>query len=550
MYNACSCFVLCNRPYPTKLAFVSSRQLASSFCPIAVQIVQMALILACVGMLVLSVAADDQIVLKVSNESVEVAPEYRSFTADWWRHNQPHNGPRWEHAGMLTLDLTNTRLRNLVKALSPAIWRIGGSPEDSVVYVVGNPPECNTTEKIKDSYNYPGPICLTMERWGEILDFVNYTGVKLAFGLNGLYQRHHHDMNFNSTNAKSFLSYTASKFPSAVYAFELSNEDNSGQADADKLAEDYGTIRKYLDDYWVSQHNRPLLFGPDIGYHGHGWFQTFIKMAGPLLNRTTVHSYCNTYSDIVCLNGTIDMAHLRECPDAEASFKAAVKSTYPGLDVMAGETGPRSGGGVDGCTNTFANSFWYLQMLGSLAQMRVLAFARSTMVGGYYEMINKTMFSPNPDYFVALLWGRYMGSVHINTSIGSDDPDNTAINGFASCRSLATSGNDGITVLLYNADSSKPQTVTIDGLKFNEVSDAGIAAVETHIRAHDGTSLYSREVEMLQSTGEWKLLEVGEDGIPPNFAGIEVQKLSPVKISLNPLSYSFVHFPTAVCPSG
>ena len=153
--------------------------------------------------------------VEIGKQIAEVWPRiFRGFTADWWRHNDPGNGDRWQWAGMLTLDLSNARLRNLTKALAPAIWRIGGTTEDEVVYVIGDPPECATPEAINKSINYPGPLCLTMQRWGEIIEFVNYTGVKLAFGLNGLYQRHHHhgSLQFHQRQRVSALHSQAKDF--------------------------------------------------------------------------------------------------------------------------------------------------------------------------------------------------------------------------------------------------------------------------------------------------------------------------------------------------
>eukprot|EP00117_Sycon_ciliatum_P043851 scpid77212/ scgid31700/ Heparanase-like protein 3 len=490
--------------------------------------------------------------LAIGSASAAVALEFRSFTADWWRHNDPRNGDRWQWAGMMTLDVKNTTLRNLAKGLVPAIWRIGGSPEDDVVYVVGNPPECNSSEVINKSVNYPGPICLTMERWAEILDFVNYTGLRLAFGLNGLYQRHKADQHFNSTNAREFLRYTAQNFPNSVYAFELSNEDNHGQADPDKLAEDFGTVRGFINEFWPDAGNRPLLFGPDVGQHLKSsedtWLASYIKIAGPYLNRSTVHTYCNTYVGDLCEHGSVRQPELDNCTVPELSFKGIVNTNYPGLPVMAGEVGPHSHGGLDGCTNTFANAFWYLEVLGSLAQNGVVTFARSTMIGGWYEMINKTSFEPNPDYFLALFWGRLMGRVHLKTSVDAS----TAVRGFASCRALGGAASNagagaGITVALYNSGNTTTETVTLSGLKFDG-SGAAVSSVETHVRT-SGSSQFSWYAEMLQSSGDWAKLAVGSDGTPGEYPGVTTSKsASKITVDLQPMSYAFVHFPTAACP--
>ena len=66
-------------------------------------------------------------------QAVSRVPEYfRGFTCDWWRHNNPSYGDDWRMDGMLTLDLTSSRLKKMFMNLVPALWRIGGTPEDEV----------------------------------------------------------------------------------------------------------------------------------------------------------------------------------------------------------------------------------------------------------------------------------------------------------------------------------------------------------------------------------------------------------------------------------
>ena len=471
--------------------------------------------------------------VEIGKQIAEVWPRiFRGFTADWWRHNNPGNGDRWQWAGMLTLDLGNTRLRNLTKALAPAIWRIGGSPEDSVVYAIGDPPECATPEAINKSINYPGPLCVTMQRWGEIIEFVNYTGVKLAFGLNGLYQRHHHTEHFNSTNAREFLRYTASEgFP--VYAFELSNEDNHGQVDPKILAEDFGTIRSFINEFWpTDDETRPLLFGPDVGQHFKSeedeWLASFIEVAAPYLNASTVHTYCNTYTSSVCDTKTVNASQLATCTAPEFDFMSIVHKHAPKLPVMAGEVGPHSHGGLNGCTNRFANSFWYLEVLGSLASRGVVAFARSTLIGGWYEMINKTTFEPNPDYYAALLWGYMMGYEHLNVSVTGS----SAVHAFASYT------DNGIVAVILNTDAKNDVMVTVNHVQLNSHPDDQ-EQIEYHIRAHNNDP-FSDKVEILLSSGEWQVLEASDEGVPPQLGGI-TNKLQP--INMPAMSYAFVRYP-------
>lgn len=98
---------------------------------------------------------------------------------------------------------------------------------------------------------YPKPMCLTMERWDEINDFVRKTGVKLAFGLNGMYGRPSRNESMNTTNLYEFLKYTVSKqYP--IFALELGNELGNGGEKGWRVlpkvySQDIGIVRSYID---------------------------------------------------------------------------------------------------------------------------------------------------------------------------------------------------------------------------------------------------------------------------------------------------------------
>lgn len=75
---------------------------------------------------------------------------------------------------------------------------------------------------------------------------------------------------------------------------------------------------------------------------------------------------------------------------------------YPGVAAWAGETAEHVGGGVAGLTDTFYSTLYYAWQLGTLPANGVSLSARQALVGGNYELLNRTTFAPNPDY--ALLW--------------------------------------------------------------------------------------------------------------------------------------------------
>jgi len=66
---------------------------------------------------------------------------------------------------------------------------------------------------------------------------------------------------------------------------------------------------------------------------------------------------------------------------------------------------------------------WYADALGLYAANGIAMLSRQTLLGGDYEMINRTTGLPNPDFYVALLWHDLVGTdVYGVTLDGCSDP--------------------------------------------------------------------------------------------------------------------------------
>ena len=72
--------------------------------------------------------------------SVSAAPVLRTHplspavTLDFWNVSSPNIGPKWGNSSVLALDLSNPLLQALASQLAPGLLRLGGSPEDSVIF--------------------------------------------------------------------------------------------------------------------------------------------------------------------------------------------------------------------------------------------------------------------------------------------------------------------------------------------------------------------------------------------------------------------------------
>ena len=76
-----------------------------------------------------------------------------------------------------------------------------------------------------------------------------------------------------------------------------------------------------------------------------------------------------------------------------------MENAPPGTQAIIGESALTGGGGADGTTNAFVSSLWYADWLGFAARNNVSAVFRETLMGGYYEIVNKSTYLPNPDAF-------------------------------------------------------------------------------------------------------------------------------------------------------
>lgn len=163
----------------------------------------------------------------------KTSPLHPAVALDFWRSDDPTFGEKWGHSSALTIDLTSPVLRAAAKALAPAVLRLGGSPEDSLVFDEdgtgcvpqsgGNGPYAPYFCSQVHPYVYD---CITKARWLELLAFAADTGLKIALGLNGCYGRPSATLPMDYTNAAAIFNATASSPHAAdgFYGFELTNE--------------------------------------------------------------------------------------------------------------------------------------------------------------------------------------------------------------------------------------------------------------------------------------------------------------------------------------
>lgn len=451
-----------------------------------------------------------------------VDAEYISFNFDW--HLNTEEEPAWFNSSVLAINLTDPRLIYLTSQLQPAHLRIGGSEGDNVTYEIGTVP-CPQNRS----------FCLTMDKWNDINQFALTTNVTIAFGLNAMQGRSSNGR-FNSLNAQQFLQYTATmpEITRSLYAFEFGNELEY-KTNVTAYALDALLIKSYILNYWsaVPVDQQPKLIANDENPDPSYW-SSLIPLVNHSVDILTWHLYVGYGLDPQLPSKAWERTFLNGIA-TQASPMLTVADTFlqQGGKIAVGETALAWHSGRNGTTNTFSSGPWYISQLGQLASTHSFQ-CRQTLLGGYYELIDKFSMLPNPDYWTALLWKMTMGTGVLTTSTDSSD-----IDAFTHC----TASNDrlsnnqtGLTIAWVNLSPSTTYTINVPG-----IDSSNWVPREEYILTSPDNNLASQTILLNNN--------------PLTFSNGQLSPLIPVTVmdpsvawTVPPLSYGYTVFPNAPNP--
>ena len=127
------------------------------------------------------VAQCQEATLKVPQDApvyTTVHPHFISYTTDWWTKSEGWS----EGTALLNMDLENPKLQAAAAALSPAIWRIGGTRADKIYYDLNDYGDKSVYEENPTLCHQNW--CLTRERWLMALQFAKKADARIVFTLN------------------------------------------------------------------------------------------------------------------------------------------------------------------------------------------------------------------------------------------------------------------------------------------------------------------------------------------------------------------------------
>lgn len=469
----------------------------------------------------------------------KTAPEFVSSNFDW--HTNQEEFPAWAYnTSIVNVDLNDPSLLDLATHFGRSqgsYIRVGGSEGDVAIYELpGQPCPQNFTD---------AGMCLTLARWDAINAWAIASGMRIAFGLNCMWQRPSNSAPQDLSFIEGFLAYTAQRRNyTALAGFEYGNEKT--MLDPTVYGQDFIRVRALITKYWgdLPPQQRPILIGPDANIENlepgwRKWFAAFWKTVGPAaaINASTVHMYVgyglNPQLPQQAWNATF-LAQMRGWA-ADVASLARASGLSSDVQLWVGETALAWHSGRNGTTDAFASGPWTLIQLGSIAAEGFSVQCRQTLRGGYYSLIDPPTNKPNPDYFTSLMHKTLAGGDRgvLSASVQGDDAG--SVFAFAYCAAPGAGAPAGAVTLVYvnlSPRGSPAISVQLGGVLSSPRQEYVLTADSDSARvmALNGANL-----------------TYAGPGTLPAFTPLNVNDGS--ALSLPARSYGFVVFPQAGAPA-
>lgn len=364
------------------------------------------------------------------------------------------------------IDLSNPRLRKLAAALGPAYIRVSGSWANSTYFQDDDLPAVKEAPK-----GFHG--VLTRAEWKGVVDFSNAVNAKIVTSVAVSPGVRDSNGAWVPDQAKALFDYTK-KVGGSIAATEFMNEPTfpgPGGAPAGYNGVAFAKDIKAFAPFLRQESPQTVFLGP--GGVGEGISlmpggapagmqmkllatEDLLKETGPAFDGFSYHFY-GTVSKRCMGKMKLDQALTAEWldrTDKVQEFYGALKDKYvPGKPMWLNETGEAACGG-DQLASEFADTFRYLNQLGTLAQKGVNAVMHNTLASSDYGLLNEDTYEPRPNYWGALVWNRTMGTVVLDPKL----PKDQSLRVYAQC---AKDGKGGVTILALNLDTAHEQPITL-----------------------------------------------------------------------------------------
>ena len=401
--------------------------------------------------------------------------------------------------------------------------RLGGSAADDLSTFV------NDTDA--------GHIFLNEDYWDELIDFVSECGFHLAWDLNMRIGRSNDGRaKWDPVDAKRLLSRVKRK-NQRVWAYQLGNEPghwqtrNGGHPNAKNHGQDFQTLKSLLK---ATGQQDSRIMGPDVCFGNMtsespcadaNYFRELLVSAGPqTIQDITVHAYGLTgpkqgrpaNATNCFVEDFLNRSEYRQkVIPAVLQWQSIAKEVSPNANIVLSETATADDGGCPGLSNSFLAGFYFVDILGELAEIGVSQVYRQDLVGfsginggssyallgqpGWHNKNSSGPLTPNPDYFTALVYRTLVGSkrLKVSTSFPSNDTERRGGHAPMAYAACAVGGGVAISFLNPRHDSILMSVSVIDqGKDIRNVDSGQATPLDTYIFTSPGGNLTSPHIEL------------------------------------------------------
>ena len=385
------------------------------------------------------------------------------------------------------IDLSNARLRKLAAALGPAYMRVSGTWANSTYFQDNDAPAPAQAPE-----GFRG--VLTQAEWKGVIDFSQaadapiVTSVAISSGVRDK------EGVWTPEQAKALFDYTR-KAGGAIAATEFMNEPTipgAGNAPKDYDAAAFARDAKLFRTFLRKESPNTVYLGPGGTAEGATGLispafklkllpsDDLLKATGPIFDAFSYHFYGSVSKRC---GGKMDVekalsAEWLDTTDSVERFYQQLRDRYmPAKSMWLNETAEAACGG-DALAAQFADTFRFVNQLGTLAQKGVKVVMHNTLAASDYGLLDENTLEPRPDYWAGVLWKRMMGTTVLNPEAQSDP----SVRVYAQCMKGVAGG---VALVAMNTDAkakhsigistpAEKYTLTADALTSNAVSLNGV----------------------------------------------------------------------------
>ncbi|KAI6656754.1 Heparanase-like [Oopsacas minuta] len=309
--------------------------------------------------------------------------------------------PNWKSDALIH----DTRFNTLMRAISPAWVRIGGTQGDHMTFKEGD-----TNNRFEDN-------TFSSKTFQDFCILVQNFRLNLTFGLNLLLREGNL---WNPTNAEVLMNYILKLGGKCRVHFELGNEPDlyfaQGYAvNESQIVTDFTLARKTIDKVNFTQ--RSFLWGPDVASPLYsGYFLNVLKSMPPtgVLDGVTYHHFYDQ-ADIADPVYSYDPLVLDKFLDRATQAADWTQTYQKNTTLILGSVADYTGDGAGGISDTFLQGFMYLDSLGIAAYLKHSIYFKNSLFGTKYSSLleltpDRSTVNPTPAYWITLLYRRLVGS--------------------------------------------------------------------------------------------------------------------------------------------